>query len=122
MFSHGEEPIFHLLVPHHPLSPVLRACSYCGLTFEAFRNSSTVGCAGCYQSFSEAVYATVRQLHGSDQHCGKRPALRGEALAEEMKDCRVRLQEAIANENFEEAVVLRDRIREIRSELGDSSP
>lgn len=113
--------MYHLLVPHHSLAPAVRVCSYCGLTFEAFRSTSTVGCSGCYQSFRQVVFASVRQLHGSDRHCGKFPARRGEALANELSDCQARLQEAIATENFEEAVVLRDRIRQIRSELGDPS-
>lgn len=59
---------------------------------------------------------TLKSIHGHARHVGKAPAhLAGEMDAQrQMEDLRRQMDEAIAVEDFEQAAVLRDRIREIQ--------
>ncbi len=93
-------------------------CQRCGLTYEDFKKIGRLGCGECYSAFSSALLPLLKRIHGSTQHCGKspkklpRPAKVARAK-NELQDLKEKLQKAIEMEEFEEAVRLRDKIREI---------
>ncbi|MCA9794343.1 MAG: UvrB/UvrC motif-containing protein [Candidatus Eremiobacteraeota bacterium] len=123
MFNPGlpDDQFFHLLIPHVPLTPAVRACPGCGLTFETFRNSSMVGCARCYDHFRDSLSLVVRRMQGSSNHSGKVPAKATDHLREEIARLRAMMKVAVESERFEEAANLRDQIHVLRRDLGDSS-
>lgn len=94
-------------------------CSHCGLTYEDFRKIGRLGCSECYASFSKYLAPLLKRIHGASQHVGKTPVQGTEPLAKGVKvkgadisDMKVKLQQAIEAEDFEEAAKLRDMIRE----------
>jgi protein arginine kinase activator len=57
----------------------------------------------------------LKRIHGADKHCGKDKVELGEVLLpeEELALLQQKLQEAVAREDFERAVQVRDQIRSV---------
>lgn len=90
-----------------------KRCPSCGSTLEDFSRRGKAGCPDCYKTFSEELDPTIRSIHGNAKHSGRAP-LRLRAKREkddELKKLKKALKDAIAEERFEEAAELRDRIR-----------
>jgi len=90
-------------------------CSNCGLTYEGFRKSGRLGCSKCYNSFRQYLFSLLKKIHGSNRHFGKVPVKLSKMAKKKsgIQELKTRLQRAIELENFEEAAVLRDKIKEL---------
>jgi protein arginine kinase activator len=91
-------------------------CSNCGLSYQDFKKMGRLGCSECYTSFKKYLIPLLRKIHGSARHSGKSPYKLAVARPKkklDLTELRQRLQEAIENEEFEEAARLRDKIREL---------
>jgi protein arginine kinase activator len=117
-------------------------CPSCGLTYEDFRKGGRFGCAECYVAFKPQLKTLFKQIHGSSNHLGKKPAVivplkdkdmihlvpapeaaaplpaakapsKAASAKETVQALREKLQQAIGKEDFEEAARLRDRIHAI---------
>lgn len=98
-------------------------CPRCHTTWSQFSKSGHLGCPGCYEAFREHLQPMLQQVHGRVQHAGRRPlntekAQRIRSLQEELA---YQLEQAVALEDFETAVTLRDRIRELASQSGKAA-
>ncbi len=95
-------------------------CKNCGTTYEEFLEKGQFGCAGCYQAFGRLLGKTFKNLHGGDSHTGKKPVgyvSETNRIVNELSKIdklSIQLQQAIEQEEFEEAAKLRDQIRELR--------
>ncbi len=93
---------------------VLR-CETCGFSFEDIARTGRPGCPECYRVFSRKLAPTIVKLHGRAVYRGKQPS--GEKTeskpAQRAEELKKKLDEAIAQENYELAAVLRDEIRAI---------
>ena len=115
-------------IPEVPKNVV--KCTACGLTYDDFRKFGRFGCAECYVAFRPQRRALLKKIHGSSVHLGKKPAKivefasgaadvpSGEAepvapQVETVETLRVKLHQAIGQEDFELAAALRDRIRDM---------
>ena len=90
-----------------------KACSECHMRYSDFRKGSLLGCPVCYDSFAAELEPLLNSIHEGERHVGKAPA--GEiavAEAARLKEC---LSRAVAEQDFEKAAELRDRLREIES-------
>lgn len=90
-------------------------CSFCGATFAQIAESGKVGCANCYKDFKNELLPYFKRIHGSVQHSGKNPIsvkLATTSAAPTIEELKIRLAELVALEKFEEAAVLRDKIKE----------
>jgi|SRR5690625_4312105 len=104
-------------------------CRQCGLTLSEFKHSGKFGCAECYESFSSRLDPILRRVHsGNTKHNGKIPKRQGGNLhtKKELESYQVRLKELVAQEEFEEAAIVRDKIKALknrihRTEAGGSS-
>lgn len=95
-------------------------CKSCGLSYEEFLKLGKFGCEDCYSSFGKVLSKNFRSIHGADTHTGKKPkGYESEMnrivneLPEEEK-LTIQLQQAIEQEEYEEAARIRDRIRELK--------
>ena len=89
-------------------------CPSCGLTLADFKKTGRLGCARCYGAFERSLRELLRRLHGNSRHTGRRYAAPAPELLEHANtvgQLRERLRRAIANEQFELAAELRDRLR-----------
>jgi len=94
------------------------ACPSCGATLKDFRDTGRLGCAVCYTTFDAHLRDLLRRLHGSSQHAGERYAalVAVDAVADTggqqaLGELREQLRRAIAEENFELAAELRDKLK-----------
>ncbi len=106
-------------------------CPNCGTTYQQFVNESRFGCADCYHVFDMLIGEKIKKLQDSSSHTGKQPKMRplpaGEPAVmddgslefsreEQIRQTERALKEAIRTENYEEAAILRDRLRSMREE------
>ncbi|MBR3149300.1 MAG: UvrB/UvrC motif-containing protein [Eubacterium sp.] len=98
-------------------------CTYCGSSFNDVVNSGQVGCAHCYDKFDEMLSPSIEKLHGRAKHIGKSVTYteekEDERSAENEKEpskleaLKADLKKAVQEQRFEDAAVLRDKIKEI---------
>lgn len=88
-------------------------CPSCSLSFAQFSQIGRLGCSECFSAFSDRLQPLLRKIHGSCNHTGKVPSrLRTKVnLLREIDQLKEELQQKVENEEFEEAALLRDRIK-----------
>ncbi len=88
-------------------------CTKCGMNYGRFRQTGRLGCDECYQAFGDKLAPLIKRVQGFDRHTGKAPRRAGGALRlkREIEGLKAELQQALAEEAYETAALLRDRIR-----------
>lgn len=95
-------------------------CSCCGAKFSDIASSGKVGCANCYKTFYNELLPYLKRVHGSTTHSGKIPnraPLMVQPKEETVGDLRMKLNELVRAERFEEAAKVRDRIKELEGNM-----
>lgn len=89
-------------------------CMGCKLSYADFKKLGRLGCGECYNTFKKYLGALLKRIHGSNQHFGKSPLKISKGLKKklDLQDLRLKLQDAIEEEAFEEAAKIRDEIKE----------
>lgn len=95
------------------------SCINCGTTYEEFQKSGMVGCSQCYKAFHDPIEVLLTRVSGHQQHVGRAPGGQGSALSKKLAVDRLkqRLVRAITEEEYEEAAMLRDRIRALNAQI-----
>ncbi len=99
-------------------------CRTCSSSLNDIKRTGKVGCADCYETFFSELLPTIRNIHGNTEHKGKRPSTIEYTVndekaedtarpADKVAELRAELKKAIADENFERAAELRDKIKEM---------
>lgn len=101
-----------------PATKARKVCPLCASAFSDLRANGKVGCPKCYEVFADELKGTIRSIHGNVKHIGRAPLKfrKGREKENELKSLKNQLKEAIANEDFESAATLRDKIRAIENE------
>ena len=88
-------------------------CPTCAMSYEKFKKIGRLGCPHCYDAFASQLEHLLKRIHGDNRHRGKGPleAAQSTGAADELERLREELAQAVAEEAFEEAAQLRDRIR-----------
>ncbi len=99
-------------------------CPNCGLTFAQFSQIGRLGCSECFTAFGDKLNLLLRRIHGNCCHTGKIPGRAGGELKvkRELAGLQEKLKEEVQRENFEQAAVLRDQIREMEREIEGGGP
>lgn len=110
------------LFQHAPFTKTFHGgtkCPTCGLTLVDIQESGRLGCSTCFETFSEELNAVLRRIHGSTKHTGKVPARSYPKVwvDRQIEDVRRQLDECIRTENFEQAAIYRDEIRQLQDKL-----
>ncbi|MBE6787003.1 MAG: hypothetical protein E7537_01490 [Ruminococcaceae bacterium] len=93
-------------------------CSVCGSTFRDIAKTGKVGCAECYKTFYDELLPYLKRVHGSVTHVGKVPNSAPLAIVEEkttVEQLRNELSRLVSEENYEQAAVIRDKIKEMEA-------
>lgn len=91
-------------------------CNGCGLTFEEFQKNGKLGCGICYATFQKQLTPILNRIHGSVSYKGKQPYDAQDSMPKaslQLEDLKKLLQDAIAQEAYEQAAKIRDEIREM---------
>ena len=99
-------------------------CSKCGMTYGKYKQVGRVGCSNCYDVFRDKLTPLIKNVHSSVKHTGKIPEKAGSRIKilREIEGLKFNLKRVIENEDYEQAVILRDKIRNLEktaSEVGD---
>ena len=96
-------------------------CPDCKTSFSTIRATGKFGCPTCYTHFKDKAASVISNIHGGAVHVGKRPAKPAKAeenpAVQQLDNLRTQLQRCIANQEFEQAALIRDKIRELEAEL-----
>jgi protein arginine kinase activator len=89
-------------------------CPACGFTQADFKKAGRLGCPECYKTFAEPLEGLLKTMHKGTRHVGKVPeALRqNRDFSDRLKLLQKKLSKAIEREDFEEAAILRDEIKQ----------
>ena len=95
-----------------------KSCVNCGMTYDDFRKAGRLGCAECYTTFKRSLGSLLKRIHGSPIHLGKSPTrlVKPAKAKTELAELRRKLEDAIAQEAFEDAARLRDQIRRLEQQ------
>ena len=96
-------------------------CPRCGFTQADFKKAGRLGCPDCYQTFAEGLEGLLKTMHKGTRHTGKVPQSLQQSRnqAERMKVLQKKLAKAVEDENFEQAALLRDEIRQMSAKTGN---
>lgn len=103
-----------------PTPQAHKCCTLCGSNENDFIKDGKVSCPECYTVFAEELAAPIKRIHGNVSHIGRAPAKFKKIYDKkrELDELKRKLEEAIQNEEYEQAAVLRDKIRDIGSSEG----
>lgn len=90
--------------------PEERVCR-CGTREEEVRRTGRPGCAHCYETFRDLFAPLILQLQGADRHQGRAP--RAQEGRQNVLRLRRLLRQAVEREEFEQAALLRDELRQM---------
>jgi protein arginine kinase activator len=85
-------------------------CPVCRVKYMEFRARGRLGCPHDYQLFVRGLLPLIQRTHGATRHVGK--VARVQRGAGERLTLRAKLRDAIAREDYELAVTLRDQLRQ----------
>lgn len=106
-----------------------KRCPNCGASFGQISKTGQIGCAECYRTFRAQLMPVVQRIHGTTQHKGKCPGGSALRVADQnrqlaavpqpesspIEEKKKLLQKAIETQDFEQAAVLRDQIKEMEN-------
>ncbi len=94
-------------------------CPCCGAAFSDIAESGKVGCSECYKTFYNELLPYLKRVHGSTKHAGRIPnkaPLATRPAEDTVEGLRTKLNDLIRSEKFEEAAVIRDKIKKLEEE------
>ena len=87
------------------------ACPDCGVRFMEFRTSGRFGCPTDYQVFVKGLLPLLGRSQPATRHVGKMPRRSTTPADRPRLQLRSRFRAAIAREDYEQAALLRDKLR-----------
>ena len=96
-----------------------RRCSCCGSCFADIAQTGKVGCAECYSEFGGELLPYLKRIHGSTLHTGKVPGIKELVVTKKensIDELKAQLAALVAGEKYEEAAIIRDKIKELEGE------
>ena len=89
-------------------------CPACGFTQADFKKAGRLGCSICYETFAEPLEGLLKTMHKGTRHVGKVPVSLRQSrdLSDRLKQLQKKLTQAIEQEDFEQAAILRDEIKQ----------
>ena len=96
-------------------------CPHCGFTQADFKKAGRLGCSECYVTFAEGLEGLLKTMHKGTQHVGKVPhdLQQSRDLSDKLKALLKKLDKAVAEEDFEQAAVVRDEIKATKEKLSE---
>ena len=98
------------------LTAETKKCPICSATFSDIAKSGKVGCAECYKTFNGELLPYLKRVHGSTKHVGMVPnsaPLMVKPQINTVESLRMELNRLVSEEKYEEAAVIRDKIKEM---------
>lgn len=88
-------------------------CKKCGYTLSKYRNSGFFGCDTCYDTFKNEIDSILLKLQGKNRNVQKLETIGKDRPKTEIEKLREDLKLLIKDEKFEEAAIVRDKIKKL---------
>lgn len=97
----------------HSATKSVSGCQFCGTTYDVFRRTGLLGCDKCYEAFGSIIESTLSQIQPATVHKGTLSGSAGEKIRKEneLGSLKDELKKAIIEERYEDAAVIRDKIK-----------
>ncbi len=96
-------------------------CACCGSTIADIAKSGKCGCSECYGTFYEQLLPYLKKSQfGKTRHDGKlleKTKNREKNNTEKIQELKITLKKLVADEKYEEAATIRDRIKMLEEEI-----
>ncbi len=101
---------------------MLRLRANCHKRKSDFKKTGQFGCPTCYETFEDELAPLLKAMHRGDRHIGKVPEREGlrVRVSAELARLRAALDEAVGEEQYEDAAKLRDEILASESKIAGS--
>ena len=96
-----------------------KRCPTCQMTLKDIAHVGKFGCADCYATFKEDIIDIVQRVQGGQfEHVGKTPqsSYKKLAIKKQIEEKSKYLNKLINDQEFEEAAIVRDEIKALKSE------
>lgn len=95
-----------------------RACPVCKTYLSEISKNGKAGCSNCYTEFEKEFDSILKSIHSSSSHTGKacRSADKKIKIKKEKEELSQKMQEAIEKQDFEQAAVIRDKLKALDKE------
>lgn len=134
-FKFGFDDIFSSLFGEGPLLRPIEisdglVCDACGTKYDDFASNGMVGCENCYKVFSNRLDKVLKRLHGNNRHVEDeekpRPTTsktknKNNDIKSEIAKLKEKLESCIKSEDYEQAAILRDKIRKLESKIKEKN-
>ena len=93
-------------------------CKKCGYTLSKYRSTGLFGCEECYNTFKKEIDSLLPKIQGKNRHVNKKARKVKNAKNTQMSELdklKEELKQLIEQEKFEEAAVVRDKIKNMES-------
>lgn len=96
----------------------MKVCSVCGSSYDEIAKSQKIGCPECYYTFSDEFKQALRSYNITGDYKGSLPKrLKGyRSTLVSRVEMQLKLEEAIASEEYEKAALYRDYLRVLNHE------
>lgn len=101
-----------------------KKCPVCGYTLEDYSNTGMLGCENCYNAFEKNLDDIFYKIHGKTRHIKLVESNKNKKVNENKEDkkdsntkineLKEKLDRCIKEEKYEEAAVIRDKIKKIK--------
>lgn len=97
-------------------------CGYCGYALSEFLDTNTLSCPNCYEAFKTYINKNIKKIHRSTKHIGKiaNSKIKTKDIESEIDKCNNAIDLLVENENYEEALVLKNKLIELKNKLADN--
>ena len=98
-------------------------CPECGMNYLEFRQNLLLGCPKDYEVFDEPLEEFLYDVHGATRHVGRIPMGEAQRMSKEsrLEVLNRKLEEAVENENYEDAVDIRDEIARLEHDIAENT-
>lgn len=98
-------------------------CKKCGYTFDKYLSTGLFGCPECYETFSDNLDNVLIKLQGKNRHIKEEKVnkkkvnkesshnVKKQNDVENVESLKLKLKKLVDDEKYEEAAVIRDKIR-----------
>lgn len=88
-----------------------KKCDLCGYTVDRIAAEKRVGCARCYKNFEKELAPLISRIHGNKIYIPNKEETKESS---EIENLQMQLEKAILEEKYEEAAILRDKIKSLK--------
>lgn len=111
-------PIFSSFDDEYTSIPEVKKCKNCGYTLEKYSKTGVLGCQECYNTFKDELDEIFLKFHGKNRHIKtSNKKIKAKTSVKDVdskiEGLRIRLKKLVENEEYEEAAILRDKIKKL---------